>query len=90
MMGFTFVETDLGAALHVGIKQPIDDKECPFDPSYFTKSDSKIMLSWMGGKLLQGLAGRHDTRDHGGSTAQDVWPVGHDRAFPDFAANQPF
>ena len=57
-MGFTFVEPDLGAALHIGIKQPIDDKECTFDPSDFSKGDSKVMLtrmkanffrSWLGG-----------------------------------------
>jgi hypothetical protein len=63
MMGFTFVEAYLGAALHVGIQQPIDDKECPFDPSDFTKSDSKIVLPWMGWELLQELAGWHDARD---------------------------
>jgi hypothetical protein len=51
-MEFTFVESYLGAALHVGIEQPIDDKECPFDPSYFPKGNSKIMLPWVGCKLL--------------------------------------
>ncbi len=57
-MGFTFVEPDLGAALHIGIKQPIDDKECTFDPSDFPKGDSKVMLTRMRGKLFQELAGR--------------------------------
>ena len=57
-MGFTFVEPDLGAALHIGIKQPIDDKECTFDPSDFSKGDSKVMLTRMRGKLFQELAGR--------------------------------
>ena len=89
-MGFTFVEPDLGAALHIGIKQPIDDKECTFDPSDFSKGDSKVMLTRMRGKLFQELAGRHDTSHHGGGAAQDIWPVGYNRAFPDFAANQPF
>jgi hypothetical protein len=53
MMGFTFVEPYLGAALHVGIKQPFDDKKCPFNPSDFTKGDSQVMLAWMGCELLQ-------------------------------------
>jgi len=34
-MGFTFFETDLGATLHVGVQQPVDDEERPFDPSDF-------------------------------------------------------
>ena len=46
-MGFTFVEPDLGAALHIGIKQPIDDKECTFDPSDFSKGDSKVSVRWL-------------------------------------------
>ena len=87
MVRFTLVEPDLGAALHIGIQQPIDDKERPFNPSDFPKDDSKVMLAWMRSELLQELAGRHDARDHSGSTAQDVWPVGHDRAFLDFATN---
>ena len=32
MVGLAFVETYLGAALHLGIEQPFDDKQCPFDP----------------------------------------------------------
>ena len=88
-MGFTFIETDLGAALHVDIEQPIDNKKCPFDPSDFTQSDGKVMLTRMRSKLFQELAGRHDARHHGGNAAQDIWPVGRNRAFPDFATNQP-
>ena len=66
-MGFTFIETDLGAALHVDIEQPIDNKKCPFDPSDFTQSDGKVMLTRMRSKLFQELAGRHDARHHGGN-----------------------
>lgn len=35
VMGLTLVETDLCAALHVGIEQPVDDEKCPLDPSDF-------------------------------------------------------
>ena len=71
-MGFTFIEANLCATLHVSIKQPIDDKECPFDPSDFMKCDGQIMLSWVGGELSQELTGRHDTGYHGGRTAQNI------------------
>jgi hypothetical protein len=33
MMGLALVQTDLGAALHVGIEQPLDDEERALDPS---------------------------------------------------------
>lgn len=65
-MGFTFVEANLGSTLHIGIKQPIDDKERSFDPSDFTESDGKIMLAWVGGKLSKELTWRHYTSHHGG------------------------
>jgi hypothetical protein len=35
-MGFSFVQADLRAALHVGVQQPIDDEQRPFDPPDFT------------------------------------------------------
>ena len=59
MMGLTFVEPDLCAALHVGIEQPIDDEERPFDPSDFSQGDRQLVLSGIGGKLPQELARRH-------------------------------
>jgi hypothetical protein len=68
-MGFTFIETNLRAALHIGIQQPIDNKERSFDPSYFSKGDGQIMLSWMGGKLSTELTWRHYTSHHGGCAA---------------------
>ena len=89
MMGLTFIQPNLRTSLHVSIKQPVDDEECPFDPSYFTRGDGKIMLIWMGGKLSQKLTGRHDTGYHGCRTAQDIRPVSYNRAFPDFATNLP-
>ena len=58
-MGLTLVEADLGAALHVGIEEPVDDKERPFDPSDFPQGDRQFMLPWVGRELPQELAGRH-------------------------------
>lgn len=46
VMRLTFVETDLGAALHVGVEQPFDDEQRPLDTSDFAKGDGQIMLSW--------------------------------------------
>lgn len=34
--GFRGAGHDLGAALHVGVQQPVDDEQRPFDPSDFT------------------------------------------------------
>ena len=39
VMGFTFVQSYLGPALHIGIEQPFNDEQRPFDPSDFTQSD---------------------------------------------------
>jgi len=72
VMGFTFIEAYLRASLHVGIEQPFDDEQCPFNPPDFTQSDGKVMLTRMRSKLFQELAGRHDARHHGGNAAQDI------------------
>jgi len=39
MMRFALIQADLGTALHIGIQQPIDDKERPFDPADFAQCD---------------------------------------------------
>ncbi len=59
VMGLALVETDLGAALHVGIEKPVDDEERPFDPSDFPQSDRQFMLPGIGCELPQELAGRY-------------------------------
>lgn len=35
-MCFALVQTYLRATLHVDVQQPVDDEQCPFDPSDFT------------------------------------------------------
>ncbi len=60
-MGLALVETDLDAALHVSIKQPIDDEKRTFDATDFTQGKCKLMLAWIGCKLLEQLTGRHQT-----------------------------
>ena len=47
-MGLTLVETNLGAALHVGIEQPVDDEERPLDPPDFLEGLSQLMLAGVG------------------------------------------
>ena len=88
VMRYAFVQTDLGTALHVGIKHPFDDEQRPFHPSDFLEGLSQLMLAEVGREFAEQLAGRHDACDHGGGAAQDVWPVGGDDALADFAADQ--
>ena len=45
MVGFALVQTDLGTALHIGVEQPVDDEERPFDPSDFPQGHSQLMLT---------------------------------------------
>ena len=42
MMRFALIQADLGSALHIGIQQPIDDKECPFDPAAMANRDTSV------------------------------------------------
>ena len=58
VVGFALVQADLGAALHAGIKQPVDDEERPFDPSDFPQGDRQFMLPRVGRELPQELARR--------------------------------
>ena len=51
MVCLSLVQADLRPALHVGIEQPVDDEERPFDPSDFTKGDSKVVLTRSGREL---------------------------------------
>jgi hypothetical protein len=44
VMGFTFVEADPGTALHIGVKQPVDDEQGSLEPSDFPQSGRKLML----------------------------------------------
>ena len=89
MMRLALVETDLGAALHVGVEQPVDDEQRPLDPSYFPQRHSEFMLSGIGCEFPQQLARRHGSCRHGGRAAQDVGPVCRDEGFLDLAADQP-
>ena len=89
VMGLALVETDLSATLHVGIEQPVDNKERAFDTPDFTQGKRQLMLAGIGSKLLQQLAGGHDPRRHRGHGAQEVGPVLGDQAFSDLAPDQP-
>jgi len=72
MMRLAFVQANLGAPLHVGIKQPVNDEERAFDATDFPKGYSQFMLAGIGRKLTQKLAGWHDACDHCGRTSQDI------------------
>lgn len=69
MMRFALIQADLGTALHVGIQQPIDDEQRPFDPADFAQCYRKFMLSGICREFSQELAWRHRARNHGGRCA---------------------
>lgn len=89
VMGLSLVETDLGAALHVGVEQPIDDEERAFDAPDLAQGLCQFVLARIGCELLQQLTGRHGAGSHGCSSAQDIGPVLDDEVFPDLPADQP-
>ena len=37
MVRFTFVETNVGTALHIRVERPFDDEECPFIGQFETE-----------------------------------------------------
>ena len=57
MVGLAFVETYLGAALHLGIEQPFDDKQCPFDPPDFAQRKCQVVLSRSRRQFLEEMTG---------------------------------
>ena len=90
MMRFTLVQSDVGSALHSDIERPFDDKQRPFDPSDFRKSNGQIVLAQVRGQLLQLPAWRHLAGKHRCGTTKHVRPVVDDCLFPDFVSGQTF
>ena len=88
MMRLALVQSETGAAPHVGIEQPFDHEQRPFDPSDFPKRDGEVMLARIGRELSQELARPHPPGSHRHHAAHDVGPVGEDRALPDPVADQ--
>jgi len=76
MMRFTLVEADLGAALQIGIQNPVDHEQRALDAADLAQSRGKFVLPRIGGELAQNLAGRDTPGRDGGGDAQDVGPVG--------------
>ena len=44
MVCFTFIETDLSAALHVCIQYPVDDEQGPLDAADFAHGQGQLIL----------------------------------------------
>ena len=88
MVGLAFVETYLGAALHLGIEQPFDDKQCPFDPPDFAQRKCQVVLSRSRRQFLEEMTGLHPAGEHGCNAAQNIWPIGDDGGFADAVARQ--
>jgi hypothetical protein len=51
VMCLAFVQTDLGAALHIGVDQPVDDEQRSFHPSDFFEGFGQLMLAGIGYKF---------------------------------------
>lgn len=51
-MGFALVQADLSATLHIGVQQPVDDEQRPFD---FAQRDCKLVLSGICSEFSQEL-----------------------------------
>ena len=52
MVRFALVEPDLSAALHVGIKHPVDHEQGAFDTANLAHGQSQLILAGIGGELL--------------------------------------
>ena len=52
VVSLTLVEADLGTALHIGIEQPFNDEQRPFNPSDFAKGKCQFVLTGVRSKLL--------------------------------------
>ena len=89
MMRLALVQAETGTPLHVDIEQPVDHEQRPFDPSDLPQRDGKVMLARIGRELSQELARRHRSGHHRGHAAQDIGPVGGNRALPDPVVDQP-
>ena len=53
VMSLAPVQAGFGSALHIGVKQPVDDEERALDPSDFTESDVQFVLARIGCELSQ-------------------------------------
>lgn len=88
MVGLAFVEAYLGAALHLGIEQPFDDKRCPFDPPDFAQRQCQVVLPRSRRQFLEEMTGLHPAGEHRCDAAQDIRPIGDDGGFTDALARQ--
>ena len=88
MVGLAFVEAYLGAALHLGIEQPFDDKQCPFDPPDFAQRKCQVVLPRSRRRSLEEMTGLHPAGEHRCDAAQDTRPIGDDGGFTDAVARQ--
>ena len=48
VMTLALVQAGVGPALHIGVKEPVDDEEGAFDPSYFVECDGQFVLAGIG------------------------------------------
>ena len=87
-MRLALVQSDLGAAAHVGVGGPVEHQQGAFDAADFPQGGRQLVLTGIRGELAQDLARPHGPGGHGGRDAQDVRPVPVDQARVHLAADQ--
>lgn len=78
MMGFAFVQSDLGSALEFLIGQPIEDEEGALDAADFAERQGEAVLAGIGRELSQDLRWDDGAGGHGGGQSKDIRPMGPD------------
>ena len=87
-MRLALVQSDLGAAEHVGVRGPVEHEQRAFDPADFPQGGRQLVLPGIRGELAQDLARPHGPGGHGGGDAQDVSPVPVDQVHVHLTADQ--
>ena len=87
-MRLALVQSDLGAAAHVGVGGPVEHEQRAFDAADFPQGGRQLVLTGIRGELAQDLARPHGPGGHGGRDAQDVRPVPVDQVRVHLAADQ--
>lgn len=72
------VEPDLGAALQIGIQNPVDHEQRPLDAADLSQGRGQFVRQGIGGEFPQDLGWRDASASNSGGDAQDVGPVALD------------
>ena len=88
VMCLALVEPYLGAALQIGIQNPVDHEQGAFDAADLAQGRGQFVLPRIGSELTQDLAGRDASSGNRSGDAQDIRPIPLDYGLIDLSANQ--